>query len=83
MLRTHLQNVQDLKGRTSVPSVRFSNPAPKAEPVSARARCTQWLEGDGAERETVRRERTGRVWRKRFDPGETQRLCAEALAELR
>jgi len=82
MLRTHLQNVQDLKEKTSVPSVRFTFPSPKPSPTSSRARCSQWLDEESDTMEMIRRERRARQWRPRFDPRATRRLCAEALADL-
>lgn len=88
MLHNHLSSVQSLKEKTSVPSVRFQFPSPKASPTSkpsptmARARCSQWLEEDDGAMETIRRERRARVWRPRFDAGGVQRLCGEALGEL-
>ncbi|KAF2831275.1 hypothetical protein CC86DRAFT_390909 [Ophiobolus disseminans] len=82
MLHTHLSNVQSLKDKTSVPSVRFAFPSPKPSPTSSRARCSQWLEEDGDAMELVRRERRARQWRPRFDPRGVMRLCGEALGEL-
>jgi len=84
LLCSHLRNVQALKDRTSVPSVRFSVPSPRASPSVAERRCSLWLEGEGESdsREAVRRTRKARQWRPRFDPTETKKLCAEALEEL-
>lgn len=79
MVRTHLADVQMLKGQTGAPAVRFLN----LSPAPSRATSRVWDDKDGEEvREKVRRERMGRKWRKRFDPSEVQRLCAEAEAEL-
>jgi hypothetical protein len=46
-------------------------------------RCSAWLEVESYDpMEGVRMERRERVWRKRFDPNVTRRLCDEALGEL-
>jgi hypothetical protein len=75
MVRGHLANVQDLKRRTGAPAVRFNfNEPERKESVFG--------DEEVRDREKVRRERGSRIWRKRFDPSETQRLCGEALAEL-
>ncbi|KAH7408343.1 hypothetical protein DE146DRAFT_371406 [Phaeosphaeria sp. MPI-PUGE-AT-0046c] len=79
MVRTHLADVQMLKAQTSAPVVRFSY----FSPVPSRAVSRVLDEKDGEEvKEKVRRDRVTRKWRKRFDPSEVQRLCAEAEAEL-
>lgn len=74
--------MQALKDKTSVPSVRFTLPSPRPSPTVAK-RCSTWLESESHDpMEGVRRERKERVWRKRFDPDITRRLCDEALGEL-
>ena len=81
MVRTHLADVQCLKRQTSAPVVRFCYPTPS--PAGSRVTSRVFEDKDADEvLEKRRRERVGRQWRKRFDPSEVQRLCAEAEAEL-
>jgi hypothetical protein len=76
MVRSHLSDVRLLKQGTNAPQVRFRFSSEMSSPVKSRVNSSVF---DGEE---VRRERMTRKWRPRFDPGETQRLCGEALAEL-
>jgi hypothetical protein len=79
MVRGHVQNVRDMKHRTSVmPSVRFDFPAPP--PVVQKEKESRVCEEGNLER--MRRERMNRKFRPRFDPEEIRRLCGEVEAEL-
>jgi hypothetical protein len=86
MVRGHIQNVKDLKHRTSaMPSVRFNFPA--EPPVVQKERGSRVYESANREYEKVdveskRRERMSRTFRPRFDPEEIRRLCGEVEAEL-
>jgi hypothetical protein len=86
MVRGHIQNVKDLKHRTSVmPSVRFNFPA--EPPMVQKERGSRVYESANREYEKVdveskRRERMSRTFRPRFDPEEIRRLCGEVEAEL-
>jgi hypothetical protein len=80
MVRGHVQNVRDMKHRTSVmPSVRFNFPAPPP-PVVQKEKESRVCEEGNLER--MRRERMNRKFRPRFDPEEIRRLCGEVEAEL-
>ncbi|KAF2636202.1 hypothetical protein P280DRAFT_159946 [Massarina eburnea CBS 473.64] len=68
MIRNHLQSVRDLKEATVVPAVHF--------PLAPSS-------GDSTKMEGLRSARQRVSFRPRFDPESTQKLCSEALCELR
>jgi hypothetical protein len=83
MVRGHVQNVRDMKHRTSVmPSVRFNFPQPPPVVVVQKERGSRVFESGDGDLERKRRERLSRTFRPRFDPEEIRRLCGEVEAEL-
>ncbi|KAF2025225.1 hypothetical protein EK21DRAFT_76931 [Setomelanomma holmii] len=82
MVRGHLANVLDMKRKTSVPSVRFNFPTPRASPAMSKPRSDHLFDDDSDALEVVRRNRRSLRFRPRFDPSSVQQLCNEALAEL-
>lgn len=89
MLEAHVADVRDQKRRASVPTVRFSMPSPRPSPVRAKAPGSRERglsvlsdEEEDVLMRTRREMRRNVVFRPRFDPRSTQKLCNEALAEL-
>tara|TARA_R110002003_G_scaffold126_41_gene11787 strand:+ start:8058 stop:8498 length:441 start_codon:yes stop_codon:yes gene_type:complete len=82
MLRGHLSSVQELKRKTSVPSVRFQFPSPRVSPTTSKPRSDHLFDDESAALDSIRRNRRSLTFRPRFDPSSVQRLCSEALAEL-
>lgn len=95
MLEAHRADVLDQKEKSGVPTVRFNMPSPRPSPTKARApvsrerfsrdRRSTMLDDEEEDEEAVKMRRESRrnvVFRPRFDPRSTQKLCNEALAEL-
>ena len=91
MLEAHRADLLDQKAKSGVPTVRFNLPSPRPSPTTAkgpgsRERNSRGFDVDRDEdEETVKARRESRrnvVFRPRFDPRSTQKLCNEALAEL-
>lgn len=93
MLEAHRAGVRDRKEKSSVPTVRFNMPSPRPSPTRGKApgsrergsRERRSMMLDDEEDQTVQARRESRrnvVFRPRFDPRSTQKLCNEALAEL-
>jgi hypothetical protein len=83
MVRGHIQNVKDLKHRTSVmPSVRFNFPTDPPVQKERTSRVYESANRADGDVESKRRERMSRTFRPRFDPEEIRRLCGEVEAEL-
>jgi len=90
MLEAHQADVRDQKEKSGVPTVRFNMPSPRPSPTKAKApgsreRNSRGFEEEEEEDEIVKARRESRrnvVFRPRFDPRNTQKLCNGALAEL-
>lgn len=92
MLESHLADIRDLKRRSSVPTVRFDVPSPRPSPTKAKAPGSRERgssrptvlgnEDEDAAMQARRERRKNVVFRPRFDPQSTEKLCNEALAEL-
>lgn len=92
-LQGHLTSIQEFKEKIRSPtSVRFTFPTPPSTSapqgssrLSAHTRRTsRMIDFDDEEmKEETRQRRREIVWRQRFDPENVQRLCTEALNDLR